>query len=72
MIGGHMIDRTTKFILIVIAFGLFANAITPLLRPVPVAAQQSSSYSCNGKVKVNVYGPTEPQLGGYDIALDCH
>ena len=65
-----MIDRTTKIILTMIALGLMANAITPLLRPIPVAAQ-GSPFSCSGKINVNPWGPTEPSIGGYKVDLDC-
>lgn len=34
-------DRTTKALLFAIALGLWANAATDWLRPVPVSAQQS-------------------------------
>ena len=66
-----MIDRTTKIILAVIAFGLLANAIGPLLRPIPVAAQRSSSFSCSGKINVNAWGADKPTIGGYSVSLDC-
>lgn len=38
-----MIDKTTKAILAVIAFGLLANAVTPMLHPVTVAAQSAEA-----------------------------
>ena len=65
-----MIDRTTKIILGVIAFGLLANAIAPLLHPIPVAAQKSS-FSCSGKINVNAWGTDKPSIGGYNVSLDC-
>lgn len=40
-----MIDRTTKILLIVIALGLWANAMMPLFRPHPVAAQANTLSS---------------------------
>jgi len=38
-----MIDRTTKFILFLIALGLWANAVIPLFRPKTAAAQDVAS-----------------------------
>jgi hypothetical protein len=66
-----MIDRTTKIILMIIALGLLANALTPLLRPIPVAAQ-NSPFACTGTFKVNPWGTTATSIGGYDIDLKCH
>jgi len=63
----EMIDRTTKMILVAIAIGLFANAITPLLRPAHVAA--ADSFSCEGKLDASPSGVTYP--GGYSIKMDC-
>jgi hypothetical protein len=34
-----MTDKTTKLLLLVIALGLWANALIPLIHPKPVAAQ---------------------------------
>jgi hypothetical protein len=36
------IDRMTKFILLLIALGLWANAIVPLVRPIVVKADTDS------------------------------
>jgi hypothetical protein len=66
-----MIDRATKVILAVIAFGLLANALTPLVRPVSVAAA-GGSLSCRGELKANAWGGTAATIGGYEVALDCH
>jgi hypothetical protein len=66
-----MIDTTTKVILAMIALGLFANAVAPLLHPVPVSAQRSSSFSCSGKINVNAWGSDKPTIGGYNVNLDC-
>lgn len=38
-----MIDRTTKLLLAAIAFGLWANAFIPILRPSPANATAESS-----------------------------
>jgi hypothetical protein len=38
-----MIDKTTKILLILIALGLWANAVLPLIRPHAVAAQSADS-----------------------------
>lgn len=62
-----MTDRTTKILLALIALGLLANAITPLLRPAPVAA--ADSFSCDGKLDASPFGVTYP--GGYSINIDC-
>ena len=40
-----MTDRTTKTLLALIALGLWANALIPLFRPMPVAAQDSQLES---------------------------
>ena len=63
------IDRSTKAVLILIAVGLWLNAIAPLIHSTPVRA--SESFSCNGEVKVNAFGATEPSIGGYKVDLKC-
>ena len=62
-------NRTTQIILAAIALGLFVNALTPLLRPAPVAA--ADSFSCSGKLKANAWGGTTANIGGYEVELDC-
>lgn len=37
------VDRSTKLLLGVIALGLWANALAPFFRPLPVHAQDASS-----------------------------
>ena len=64
-----MIDRTTKIVLAFIALGLWLNAISPMLHPKKVSAE--GRLDCKGTVKVNVYGATEAQIGGYDVDLKC-
>lgn len=66
---GRMIDKTTKMLLAAIAFGLLANAIVPLVRP--VAARAAESFSCDGELKANSYGGTLAGLGGYKVDLSC-
>lgn len=62
-----MADKTTKTLLALIALGLFANAITPFLRPTPVKAVDS--FACEGKLDASPLGTTYP--GGYSIKMDC-
>jgi hypothetical protein len=64
-----MIDRATKVLLTVIAIGLFANVVAPLLYPRPVAAE--SNLTCTGELKANAWGGTEPSIGGYSMKLTC-
>jgi hypothetical protein len=62
-----MIDRTTKIILALIALGLIANAVTPLVHPTP--ARAAGSYACEGKMDASPFGIEYP--GGYDIKFKC-
>ncbi len=64
-----MIDRTTKILLTVIALGLFANVVTPLLHPRTVEAE--SGLTCNGELKAHAWGGTEASIGGYSLKLTC-
>ena len=64
-----MIDRTAKIILSVLALGLYANAIVPLLRPITASAQRS--FKCEGELKANAWGGIEATVGGYKVAVDC-
>lgn len=60
-----MTDRTTKLLLALIALGLFANALMPLLRPTPARAAQT--FACDGTMKPNVLGSDY----GSDISVRC-
>lgn len=62
-------DTATKIILGAIALGLFANALEPLLRPLPVKA--GSSFSCTGTLTANAWGGTTSSIGGYGVKVDC-
>ena len=62
-----MLDRTTQILLTVIALGLSANVVTPLLHPRTVAAE--SSLSCTGELSANAFGGTEASIGGYSLKL---
>ena len=64
-----MPDRTTKFLLLLIAIGLLLNGIVPLLRPRNVAAQDS--FTCSGDVTVKANGAAEPSVGGYSVKVMC-
>jgi hypothetical protein len=64
-----MIDRCTKILLVLIALGLFANAIAPFGRPLPVRA--ADSFKCEGELKANAWGGTEATIGGYKVDLSC-
>lgn len=62
-----MIDRSTKLLLAAIALGLLANAVTPILRPAPVAAQGPTS--CNGDL-----APTSTSgdhVTGWSVSVKC-
>jgi hypothetical protein len=63
------IDSFTKLLLALIALGLFANALSPLLRPKPVRA--ANSTTCKGTLKANAWGGTEASIGGYDVDVTC-
>lgn len=67
-----MIDRTTKAILAVIALGLAANAVMPMLRPTTVAAQ--SSFNCTGELAPNSSesdGAGPKVITGWSISVRC-
>jgi hypothetical protein len=65
-----MTDRTTKILLVVIALGLFANALALLLRPAPASAQ--NSFSCTGELRANAWGGTTASIGGYGVDVKCN
>jgi hypothetical protein len=52
------VDRTTKALLLLIALGLWANALAPLFRPAPVVAARPDLDDIERQVK--------------DIAHDVH
>lgn len=62
-----MIDRTTKTILAAIALGLFANAVTPMLRPTPVAAQDP--LNCTGELLPN--SKSDEVVTGWALSVKC-
>jgi hypothetical protein len=64
-----MIDRTTKLLLLVIALGLFANAVALLIRP--QQAHAAGSLSCTGEIKANAWGGTTASIGGYNVDVKC-
>jgi hypothetical protein len=62
-------DRTTKFLLAVIAVALWLDFLAPMFRPAPVKA--SGNMSCTGAIKVNAFGATATSIGGYNVNLQC-
>jgi hypothetical protein len=64
-----MIDRTTKALLTIIAIGLFANVVEPLVYPRPVAAERD--VTCKGELTANAFGGEKAIIGGYDVKLTC-
>lgn len=64
-------DKTTKVLLGLIALGLWLNAMVPLWHTARVV-KASEKFTCDGKVKVNAWGATEPTIGGYDVSVTCH
>jgi hypothetical protein len=64
-----MADRSTKIILLLIAIGLWINALIPLFRPRVVSAQKS--FACKGELKANAWGGTAANIGGYTVKMDC-
>ncbi len=64
-------DKTTKVLLGLIALGLWLNAMAPLWHKAR-AVKASERFTCDGKLKVNVWGATEPMIGGYDVDVTCH
>ena len=43
--GDEMIDRTTKFLLVAVALGLWLNIGLTIMRPAPAAAQDTAQLS---------------------------
>jgi len=72
-------DRTTKFLLLLIALALLLNVANTWLQPVPVLAQfvglspiqKPNTLRCSGKLKANAYGGIKESIGGYDMELEC-
>jgi hypothetical protein len=64
-----VIDKTTKIVLVLLALGLWLNAVAPLLRPRKVSAE--SPFKCTGDIKVNAWGATAASIGGYNVTLNC-
>ncbi len=67
-------DKLTKVLLGIIAIALWTIALSPWLRPAPVAAQEKvsfESFECTGELKPKPWGATDPILGGYSVKLKC-
>jgi hypothetical protein len=62
-------DRSAKLLLILIALGLWVNALAPLFRSTTVRA--SSSTHCTGTLKANAWGGEKATIGGYDVDVNC-
>jgi hypothetical protein len=63
------VDGSTKLLLVLIALGLWANALAPLFRPKTVRA--SSSATCTGTLKANAWGGEKASIGGYNVDISC-
>ncbi len=63
------LDRTTKLLLVLIALGLWANALSPLFRPARIV-HASATWKCDGKLKASAFGAKEFP-GGYDVDVTC-
>lgn len=64
------LDRTTKLLLLLIALGLWLNALTPLFYPVTARAETDSH--CTGSITTNSLGGTQPTVGDYAVDVTCH
>ena len=64
-----VIDKTTKIALVLLALGLWFNALAPLVRPRKVSA--GSPSKCTGEIRVKELGATTAGEGGYDVTLNC-
>lgn len=62
-------DRPIKLLLGLIALGLWANALGPLVHSTTVKA--SSSTHCTGTLKANAWGGEKATIGGYDVDVSC-
>ena len=49
-------DKITKLLLLMIALGLWVNALAPLFRPAPVAAQNEELHDTLKNIAHDVHG----------------
>lgn len=63
-------DKTLKIILLFIALGLFANAVSPLIQP-RTAQAADDSFHCSGDLTAKAMGGTQGVVGGYNVDVTC-
>jgi hypothetical protein len=63
-------DKTTKMLLVLIALGLWFNALAPMFRSARVV-RAAEKITCDGKLKASAFGATAFP-GGYDVDVTCH